>query len=124
MRRIEEIGRLFFSFRGRISREMWWSLNGVFILTFYVFVIPCIFLPYVFGALFGVYFVWAGLALNIKRLHDRNLPGWHLLGYLLLGLIPIVGIVFLFVLLGGRRGDSGGNRYGPAPPQNWSLWIF
>jgi uncharacterized membrane protein YhaH (DUF805 family) len=81
--------------------------------------------------------LFAGFAVAIKRLHDRNKSGWWLLLFALVTLILqtiayytgavevklilvlvclSIGIWF-FVELGFLRGTAGPNRYGPDPPQ-------
>jgi uncharacterized membrane protein YhaH (DUF805 family) len=50
------------------------------------------------------------LAVAVRRLHDIDKSGW----YLLVVLIPLVGIVWLLILL-IREGDRGTNKYGDDP---------
>jgi uncharacterized membrane protein YhaH (DUF805 family) len=56
-------------------------------------------------------FLWPGLALGVKRCHDRDKTGW----FLLIGLIPIIGAIWLLVELGFLDGTQGPNKYGPSP---------
>lgn len=51
-----------------------------------------------------------GLALGIKRLHDRNRTGW----LILLAYVPIVNIWIAIELL-FLKGTAGSNRYGQDP---------
>lgn len=51
-----------------------------------------------------------GLAVSIRRLHDRDKSGWL---YLLI-LIPLVGAIILLVWF-CQRGTIGPNRFGPDP---------
>ena len=49
------------------------------------------------------------IAVGVRRLHDTGRSGW----WMLLGLVPIVGLVLLvFLALDGERGP---NAYGPDP---------
>ncbi len=49
------------------------------------------------------------LAAGVRRLHDQDKSGW----WMLLGLVPLAGLVLLvFFLLEGTRGE---NRFGPDP---------
>ena len=48
---------------------------------------------------------------TVTRLHDRGLSAW----WLLVALVPIVGVIVLLVMTGFLRGDGGPNRYGPPP---------
>ncbi len=51
-----------------------------------------------------------GLAVSVRRLHDTGRSGW----WLLLGLIPVVGIVVLIVWY-ATEGQPGPNQYGENP---------
>lgn len=56
------------------------------------------------------------ILLSIRRLHDTECNGWHLLFVI----IPFVGwIYFIYIMLGG--GTKGDNRYG-APTSKPTLW--
>ncbi len=50
----------------------------------------------------------AGLAIGIRRYHDRNKSAW----WLLLSLIPLVGGLWMFIELGFLKGTEGPNGYG------------
>jgi len=67
-----------------------------------------------------VWFVFAlipGIAVTVRRLHDRNMSGWWYLGFTVLGAVPMVGwiasIAFLVVVC--LRGTPGENRFGEDP---------
>ena len=51
-----------------------------------------------------------GIAVSIRRLHDRDKSGW----WLLLIFIPLVGAIILLVWY-CTRGTMGPNRFGPDP---------
>ena len=51
-----------------------------------------------------------GLAVAVRRLHDKDKSGW----WLLLLLIPLVGFIVLLVWFCGA-GTQGENRFGPNP---------
>jgi len=51
-----------------------------------------------------------GLAVAVRRLHDRNKSGW----WFLIILISFIGVIVLIIWFVGR-GDSGQNNYGPDP---------
>jgi uncharacterized membrane protein YhaH (DUF805 family) len=50
------------------------------------------------------------LAVGARRLHDTDRSGW----FLLLALIPLIGIIILIVWW-CQRGTMGANRFGPDP---------
>ena len=106
-------------FSGRATRsEYWW-----FYLAFILFYIAGLVLAGILSSIsetlgligFGIVgigalgFILPSLAAGVRRLHDVDKSGW----FLLLGLIPIVGLVLLyFFVIPGTPGD---NRFGPAP---------
>jgi len=53
------------------------------------------------------------LAVTARRLHDTGKSGW----WCILGLIPLVGTIWLIVLL-ASDGDREENAYGPIVPEN------
>jgi uncharacterized membrane protein YhaH (DUF805 family) len=55
--------------------------------------------------------LWPNLAVAIKRAHDRDHSGW----FILVGLIPVIGSIWLFIELGCLRGTVGDNRFGGDP---------
>jgi uncharacterized membrane protein YhaH (DUF805 family) len=65
------------------------------------------------GLLSGLYalaVLLPGLAVSVRRLHDRDKSGW----WLLLALIPLIGAIILLVWC-AMDGDRGDNRFGPDP---------
>jgi len=67
-----------------------------------------------------------GIAVAVRRLHDRDMSGWWYLGFILLGMIPFVGwiasIAFLVILF--LPGTVGPNRFGPDPKDPTGAEIF
>ncbi len=55
--------------------------------------------------------IWAGLALQIKRWHDRDKSGW----WCLVGLVPLIGSIWVIVECGFLQGTAGPNRFGADP---------
>jgi len=51
-----------------------------------------------------------GLAVSVRRLHDRDKSGWFILLYF----IPLVGFIILLIWY-CTRGTVGPNRFGPDP---------
>ncbi len=50
------------------------------------------------------------LAVSVRRLHDTSRSGW----WLLLGLVPIIGVIVLLVFM-VQDSHPGDNQYGPNP---------
>jgi uncharacterized membrane protein YhaH (DUF805 family) len=117
-----------FSFHGRISRSEFW-LKGVLLggIVAAVFLIIGVMLdsgmgninlndpqdPNVRGPIITILFylfgaLWPGLAMQVKRWHDRDKSGW----FVLVSFIPIAGPIWSFIELGFLRGSIGPNRFG------------
>jgi uncharacterized membrane protein YhaH (DUF805 family) len=116
------LGNFLFSFHGRISRYHYWVqfFLPYIALDFIAIIIDLITGMYnaqtglgLLSTIFPVLAIWPSLAINVKRCHDRDRSGW----FLLVSLIPLVGVIWLFVDLGCLRGSIGQNRFGPDPVQ-------
>ena len=53
--------------------------------------------------------VWIGLAVGVKRYHDRGKSGW----WVLIALVPVIGGLWYLIECGFLRGTIGPNAYGP-----------
>ncbi len=108
-----------FSFEGRLSRRDYWLKGFLVLLPFSI--INNILFCYaendatsVLVMVTSIFSLWPGLALSIKRLHDRNKSGTYLLWILL----PVINIIFSFWILFQiwfLRGTVGSNNYGDDP---------
>ena len=122
--------KLLFSFEGRINRAKFWLvLLGIAVVEVIVLsatggsayltaadptmvmqsmsstgYIPLI----IFIPLF-----WIGLAVNVKRWHDRDKSGW----WILINLVPVIGGLWSLIETGFLPGTRGSNRFGPDPLQ-------
>jgi uncharacterized membrane protein YhaH (DUF805 family) len=112
-----DLAWLLFRFDGRIGRELYWLGLG-FIWSLFlagVMMLGGDFEVAASAAAFWVMFLvsqWIELALLVKRLHDRDLPGfWALIKFL-----PFVGLLWM-ILAGVMAGDGGPNSYGGAADQ-------
>ena len=125
-----------FSWRGRLGRRDFWVWQVVWLLTTtLLFVLAANDWLDTQMAAFGVVcLLWPASAVIVKRLHDRDRPGyWGLLVIvawllvvgnwsMLAGILPwLLGRAIPFVLLAGLlldlgvfRGSPGANRFGPA----------
>jgi uncharacterized membrane protein YhaH (DUF805 family) len=144
------MSQLLFSFSGRLNRKPYWlttlamiailialilvvalMAGGVGVLTggsgaglgFFFIIMLILYLP----------FLWVGVALGIKRLHDRNKSGWWLLLFWVLPgilqgvgeqigtagvVLSLIGLgisIWGLVEMGFLRGTVGPNQYGPDP---------
>jgi uncharacterized membrane protein YhaH (DUF805 family) len=63
------------------------------------------------GDFFALLFILPILAIDIKRLHDRNRSGW----FILINFVPVVGSIWFLIEVGLLAGTDGPNRYGEDP---------
>jgi uncharacterized membrane protein YhaH (DUF805 family) len=98
-------------FDGRAGRpEYWWFALINFIISLVLDVVIPGTIGQVLGGIYAILVLLPSIGVGIRRLHDTNRSGW----WLLVGIIPIVGWVWIIVLL-ALAGDIGPNRYGPPP---------
>jgi uncharacterized membrane protein YhaH (DUF805 family) len=62
-----------------------------------------------FVMLYGLVMFVPGIAVSIRRLHDIDRSGW----WLLLALVPVLGLVLIWFM--ATDGNGGSNRYGHNP---------
>lgn len=62
------------------------------------------------GGLYSLAVLLPGWAVFTRRMHDIGKSGW----WWLIGLIPVVGTIVLFVFM-CKDGQPGDNAYGPNP---------
>lgn len=101
------------TFQGRAARpEFWW-----FVLFFIIAEIVTMAIDGLatFGALTTILVLGSflpNISVIVRRLHDIDKSGW----WYWIALIPLVGIIWLIVLL-CTPGTPGPNRFGPPPPR-------
>jgi uncharacterized membrane protein YhaH (DUF805 family) len=64
------------------------------------------------ATIYGCATVIPSLAVGVRRLHDTGKSGW----WLLIGLVPILGVIVLIVLF-AQDSQPGANQYGPNPKE-------
>jgi uncharacterized membrane protein YhaH (DUF805 family) len=144
---------LLFSFNGRINRGKYWLAVLIYMVVWTAFIAGCliwlggtnidnlfsfagaVLLVWLIGFILLVVETWSGLAVGVKRLHDRDKSGWWILlfwlgpsilggwqtatpdlgGGLILSLVAAAIAIWAFVELGCLPGTPGPNQYGPDP---------
>lgn len=106
--------QIYLSFEGRIPRKVFW-IHGVlvfFVLGLVLGIISAILpkLGTLLMILLYIAMIWCGLAIQVKRWHDRGKSGW----WVLINLIPVIGLWSL-IECGFFRGTEGDNEYGADP---------
>ena len=144
---------LLFSFTGRINRGKYWLAALIYMAVWTSFIAVSLvwlgglnidnllsfagaaLLIWLIGLILFIAGAWSGLAVGVKRLHDRDKSGWWILlfwlgpgilggwpsaapdlgGGLVLSLAAAAIAIWAFVELGCLRGTPGPNQYGPDP---------
>lgn len=119
---------LLFGFQGRVNRAKFWLVHVA------MWVVSGVVTGIIFGdaalssdpeaalrsmgtvpglVLLVVYvlMVWTGLAVGVKRWHDRNKSGW----WVLIALVPVIGGLWYLIECGFLPGTQGPNAYGSDP---------
>jgi uncharacterized membrane protein YhaH (DUF805 family) len=158
---LRRIGKLLFAFNGRINRAKYWLAISIFFIWIATsicaialssFVFPAVGLIYPLAIIAVIPIFVTGIAIGIKRLHDRDKSGWWLLlFYVVPNIFEKIGdgfdkvpdesvssslsavffyicsfaiSVWAFVEIGCLRGTTGPNRYGPDPLSGGVVDVF
>ena len=112
------LAQLYLSPKGRLNRFGYWVKFAIpiFILTALAGVLDMALGSTpdgtgVFSIIVNILIIWPSLVGGIKRCHDRNKSGW----FLLIMLIPVIGVIWALIDLGFLKGTPGTNRFGPSP---------
>jgi len=109
------MSKILFSFEGRINRKPFWMIILVFLIGLIVTTVIDMETTGqdtgIASILFYLIMVWPLLAIQVKRWHDVDKSGW----WLLIGIIPIVGAIWAFIVNGFFTGTEGTNRFGDNP---------
>jgi uncharacterized membrane protein YhaH (DUF805 family) len=123
LRRLEKGGtpmefkKFYFSPNGRVNRKEWWfwlvlPFTAISILLVFVDMATGNYNPEagigLFNGIFALLSLIPAIIVHIKRFHDRDKSGW----WVLIGLIPIIGAIWLLIELGFLKGTPGPNRFG------------
>ena len=104
-----------FSFKGRARRLEYWIVNVGWGLVSGLVSAIIGDEPELTGgvilAIVTIAFLWAAIAVGVRRLHDRDKAGW----WVLVWLIPIVGWIWGLIEGGFLKGTVGANRFGADP---------
>ena len=109
---LKKLALYLFTFRGRIPRStFWWTLIWLGLVFIFLFVSMNKVMGYASTLILYPPFFWMLAAQATGRLRDRGKsPVWFVVV-----LIPVLGVLWLFIDLGLRRGSLGENQYGRDP---------
>lgn len=101
-------------FTGRARRsEFWYFVLISALIAFVLGILDAVIRRFTgfgpLGTIYGLAILVPGIAVSIRRLHDTDRSGW----WLLLGLVPLVGLVLIVFLIEDSKTST--NRYGQNP---------
>ena len=103
---------LLFSFDGRIGRRSWWLWGAAVMIGMAMYLTAVLRIAGMSKdttvLLVNLLLLWPALAISVKRWHDRDKSGWWVLVYL----IPLIGLLWTLLANGLVRGSAGPNRFG------------
>ena len=98
-------------FAGRAQRMEFWMFALInFIIALVLGVVDSMITGGIIYALYVLGVLLPYLAVGVRRLHDTGRSGW----WLLIGLIPLIGIIILIVFW-VQDSQPGDNAFGPNP---------
>ncbi len=104
--------QILFGFRGRVPRKVFWLygvLGPLLVSVMLEMLLGIVGVPQGRAeALTTALLVWPCAAVSVKRWHDRDKSGWWVLVYL----IPLIGLLWTLIANGMVRGTRGPNRFG------------
>jgi uncharacterized membrane protein YhaH (DUF805 family) len=104
--------QILFAFRGRVPRKVFWLygvLGPLLVSVMLEMLLGIVGVPERRAeALTSLLLVWPCTAVSVKRWHDRDKSGWWVLVYL----IPVIGLLWTLIANGLLRGTRGANRFG------------
>ena len=111
----DDLRALLVGIHGRVSRALFWryAVLGCLLvqtLAYFLLVIAGVREPFA-DSLSTLLVAWPGVAVSVKRWHDRGKSGW----WMLINLVPVIGTLWTLVECGLLRGTPGPNRFGPDP---------
>ncbi len=104
-----------FSFQGRMRRKDYWiySIPVMFLMLPTFFYSGGSHVLDIIALGLSLLSLYMSLALNMKRLKDRNRPTF----WIVFTIIPLVGPIYALIDLGFLEGTNGANQYGEDPKQ-------
>lgn len=117
-----DMKELLFSAEGRVNRGKFWGVFFGIILANFIAITIVLILRMAFGdfgyysggflfLLFYIATLVSGIMVQIKRWHDRGKSGW----WVLIGLVPLIGPLWVLIECGFLIGEGDTNQYGPDP---------
>jgi uncharacterized membrane protein YhaH (DUF805 family) len=79
------------------------------------------------GGLWALGTLIPNIALTVRRLHDRDMSGWWYLGFIVVSIIPFIGLIgaVAWLVIMCLEGTKGTNRFGPDPKsENLGSEVF
>jgi len=90
----QNVSEHFADFQGKASREEYWMFT---LWSAIVTTILSLISFGVLGAIYSILIIIPQSAINVRRYHDIDMPGWIFFAFMILFLIPFVNIIVLLI---------------------------
>nr|WP_233343233.1 DUF805 domain-containing protein [Hyphomonas sp. Mor2] len=127
-------------FQGRSRRsEYWWVILAYFIVIIIAGALLGVIgglgsgnlnpIGYLLAGILGLGYlaiIIPAIALTVRRFHDLNQTGWLVLVFVLLSVIPLIGLIASigWLIWFAMPGTTGPNKYGPDPKGGHDVGVF
>lgn len=113
---VPTLSQFLFSLKGRVGRGQYWRSVAAFIaVAVLVGMLDTLLVmaskDAILVPIFALLTAYPCAAILAKRWHDRDKSGW----WVLLSLIPVIGVIWTLIECGFLKGSDGPNRFGEAP---------
>ena len=101
----------YLDFSGRAQRMEYWMFTLInFLVMLALSIVDAVIGLGILAPLYALAAFIPSIAVGVRRLHDTGRSGW----WLLIGLVPLIGIIVLIVFF-VQDSQPGANEYGPNP---------
>ena len=140
MEAIQSFFARYTDFQGRSRRsEYWWVILAIWLAAIVAGVLLSVLgglaggslnpIGYLLSGIFGLAYlaiIIPAIALMVRRFHDLNQTGWLALVFILLSVIPLVGLLVSigWLIWFAMPGTVGPNKYGADPKGGHDVGVF
>lgn len=140
MEAIQSFFARYTDFQGRSRRsEYWWVILAIWLAAIVAGVLLSVLgglaggglnpIGYLLAGIFGLAYlaiIIPAIALMVRRFHDLNQTGWLALVFILLSVIPLVGLLVSigWLIWFAMPGTVGPNKYGADPKGGHDVGVF
>lgn len=101
-----------FTWQGRINRQRYWAFFLAYVgIAIVATILDAILNSSLLSIVVTIAMIYPSICVSIKRWHDRDKSGW----WILINLVPVIGVLWALIENGFLAGTAGSNRFGNDP---------